>query len=175
MMINLIAAFCKNKTLGNDQKIPWFLPNDFAWFKKQTLNHCIIMGRRTFDSIGRILPHRQNIVITRQILKSTHPQLHFVSSLKEAVQLAHKLQPNQDCFIIGGAQIYAEALPFANRLYLTEIDANFKGDAYFPYYSKLDWDIIFSESHQKDERHQYNYKFNILIRKTHLVKKPQLS
>lgn len=163
-MINIIAAFSHHQVLGYLQEIPWHLPNDFTWFKKQTLNHPIIMGRKTFDSIGRILPHRENIVITNQKLESDHPELHFVHSLEEAITLSKKLKPNDDCFIIGGAQIYEQALPLSDKLYLTIIDADLKGDVYFPYYEKNEWRTIFQEEHQKDEKHLYNYQFNILER-----------
>lgn len=161
-MINLIAAFSHGQVLGYHQTIPWHLPNDFAWFKQQTLNHPIIMGRKTFDSIGRILPKRDNIVITTQSLVSDHPQLHFVHCLDDALVLAQNLNPTKDCFIIGGAQIYTQALPLADRLYLTFVDADLKGDVFFPDYDPTQWRILFQKNHAQDAKHAYAYQFNIL-------------
>lgn len=162
-MLNLIAALSNHHVIGHLNQLPWQLPNDLAWFKAQTLNHPIIMGRKTFDSIGRLLPQRENIVITRQAPSYYQPHLHYADSLEKAIAIAK--QHDETMFVIGGAQIYQQALPFADRLYLTHVKANLHGDAFFPEYDLKKWHSVFKEAHFADERHLFNYDFEILERR----------
>lgn len=138
----LVAAMAQNRVIGKDNAIPWRLPEDMKHFRRVTLKHAVIMGRGTYDSMGRALPDRQNIVVSR------NPQLRIagvevVSSLQAAITLAR--QSDEEPRVIGGGQLYAEALPLATRIYLTVLDAAYEGDAFFP---ELTW----SEWHKSEER-----------------------
>ncbi|XKM13584.1 type 3 dihydrofolate reductase [Orbaceae bacterium ac157xtp] len=161
-MLSIIAAMANNQVIGLGNKMPWHLPADLAWFKKNTLNKPVIMGRKTFESIGRVLPNRHNIIISRTPQKSDDPQVSWVSSLHEALDLTKN---ELEVFIIGGGNIYQQALPLADRLYLTHIDATFKGDTFFPAYKSDRWESIFSESFKADDKNPYPYRFEILARK----------
>jgi len=140
MIISLIAAMAQNRVIGLNNKMPWHLPLDFAWFKKNTLHKPIIMGRKTFDSLGRALPGRMNIVMTRQGI--TSPGVIGVSSMEKALKAA---QDAPEVMVIGGAEIYRQFLPQANRLYLTEVLKNIQGDTYFPEYEQQQWEMVFQE------------------------------
>lgn len=130
-MISLIVAHDKNHVIGLNNEMPWHLPGDLAYFKRVTMGKPIIMGRNTFESIGRVLPGRRNIVITRNE-RYEAVGADVVHSLEEALALV-KDQP--EIMIIGGQQIFTEALPLAERLYITKIDHEFEGDTYFPMYN----------------------------------------
>jgi dihydrofolate reductase len=144
MIISIIAAMAENGVIGNLQALPWNIPEDLKRFKKITLGHPVIMGRKTFDSIGRPLPGRENVVISRQNdLKISGTKV--VRSLQEAFSLFENLK--SEIFILGGGQIFKEALPYAHRLYLTLIRGGFPGDVFFP---EVNWDnftLTFEESH----------------------------
>nr|WP_245959584.1 type 3 dihydrofolate reductase [Orbus hercynius] len=158
-MISLIVAMTHNRVIGLNNQMPWHLPADLAWFKQNTVNKPIIMGRKTFESIGRPLPNRHNIIISRTPKPSDNPQLTWVSSLTEAINLAKN---SEEVLIIGGGNIYQQALPYANRLYLTHIDAQLPGDTCFPDYHREQWQMMFTEHHHADEKNQYPYTFEIL-------------
>ncbi|OGD62865.1 hypothetical protein A2160_05770 [Candidatus Beckwithbacteria bacterium RBG_13_42_9] len=132
-IISLIAAISENRALGKNNKLLWRLPEDLQRFKKLTSGHPVIMGRKTFESIGRPLPNRINIIVSRNKDLKINGCL-VVSSVKEAIQLG-KEKDGQEIFVIGGGQIYAEALPFADKLYLTIVKGNFAADTFFPDYS----------------------------------------
>lgn len=129
-MISLIVAHDVNRVIGLNNEMPWHLPGDLAYFKKMTMGKPIIMGRNTFESIGRPLPGRRNIVITRNKAYSAEG-IEVVHSLEEALTL---VQAEPEIMIIGGQQIFTEALPMADRLYITKIDHSFEGDTFFPAY-----------------------------------------
>ena len=131
MQLNLIVAYARNRTIGRDNTLPWKLPGDLAHFKRTTTGCPIVMGRKTWDSLGRPLPGRRNIVITRDGTLS-QPGAEFVTSLQSALNLVHEAE---NVFVIGGAQIYKEALPLADRVIATEVQADVEGDAFF---EKLD-------------------------------------
>jgi dihydrofolate reductase len=126
--VSLIAAVGRNGVIGADGAMPWHLPEDFAYFKRTTMGHPMVMGRRTFDAIGRVLPGRRSIVITRQP-HWAHPGVETAHSLAEALALAG---PADEVFVVGGGQVYAEAMPFAHRLLVTEVDQEPSGDVHFP-------------------------------------------
>ncbi|QIQ20357.1 type 3 dihydrofolate reductase [Zophobihabitans entericus] len=164
MIISIIVAMANNRVIGLNNQMPWHLPADLAWFKKNTLNKPVIMGRKTFESIGRPLPHRHNIIISRQ--PATEPkqttanaEITWVTSINEALQVAGNVP---EVFIIGGGNIYQQALPKVNRLYLTHICADLEGDTHFPDYHAEQWQVITQENHQADDKNPYNYQFEIL-------------
>lgn len=126
--VTLIAAVGRNGVIGADNDMPWHLPEDFAFFKRTTMGHPMVMGRKTFDSIGRALPGRRTIVVTRQADWS-HPEVETAHSLSEALSLAG---PTDEVFVCGGGQVYAEAMPWAHRLLITEVDQSPAGDVRFP-------------------------------------------
>ncbi|WP_423063146.1 type 3 dihydrofolate reductase [Candidiatus Paracoxiella cheracis] len=161
MIISLIAAMDKNRIIGNDNRLPWHLPADLKHFKAITLNKPIIMGRKTFDSIGKPLPQRRNMVISRQ-KKLNLPGCEVFSSLSDAIKA---VDTNEEVMMIGGESIFRESLSLADRLYLTIIDHEFEGDTVFPQWDKKAWKIISSETHQSDERNRYGYTF-IQLEKT---------
>lgn len=133
--VSLIAAVGRNGVIGAGAAMPWHLPEDFAYFKRTTMGHAMVMGRRTFDSIGRALPGRRSIVVTRQPDWS-HPDVETVHSLEEALSLAG---PADEVFVVGGGQIYAEAMPYAQRLLVTEVDQEPEGDVTFPRIDPAVW------------------------------------
>ena len=160
MNINLIAAVARNRAIGFENKLIYWLPNDLKRFKALTTGHTIIMGRRTFESLPKgALPNRRNIVLSRT--QATFNGCECFPSLDEA--LAH-CQPDEDVFIIGGASLYKEAILRANRLMLTEIDDTpSQADVFFPPYD--DWTLTTKEQHTKDEKHAFDYAFADYVRK----------
>jgi dihydrofolate reductase len=126
--VTLIAAVARNRVIGNGPEIPWHLPEDFAYFKRTTMGHVLVMGRLTFDSIGRALPGRRTIVVTRNRFWR-HPDVEVAHSFEEALALAG---PAAEVFVCGGAQIYAQAMPWAHRLLITEVFLEPQGDVVFP-------------------------------------------
>ncbi|WP_366915674.1 type 3 dihydrofolate reductase [uncultured Gilliamella sp.] len=165
MILSIIVAMADNRVIGLNNQMPWHLPADLAWFKKNTLNKPVIMGRKTFESIGRPLPHRHNIIISRQAEKSqaNEENISWVGSIDEAIALA-KTQQVEEAFIIGGGNIYNQSLPLVDRLYLTHIQADLKGDTYFPDYQPENWQQVYCENHHADDKNPYDYQFEILAR-----------
>ena len=155
-MINIIAAVAKNRAIGFENKLIYWLPNDLKRFKALTTGHTIIMGRNTFLSLPKgALPNRRNIVLSRT--QKDFPGCDTYASLKEA--LAH-CTPEEDIYIIGGASVYAEALPLANRLCLTEVhDTPAEADAFFPKFDRNEWEVAFCEKHEPDEKHAQSFDF----------------
>ena len=153
-MISIIAAVARNRAIGYRNKLLYWLPDDLRRFKQLTTGHTIIMGRRTFESLPKgALPNRRNIVLSRG--SSDFPGCDRFASLKEA--LAH-CKDNEEVFIIGGASVYGQAMPIADRLCLTEIDdVPENADAFFPPYE--DWVEVWREQHYKDDRHGYDFAF----------------
>lgn len=156
--LSLIVATDQENGIGKNNQLLWHLPNDLKFFKKTTSGHTIIMGRKTFDSIGKALPNRRNIVITRQKDLAIE-NVEVFNSLEQAIATCN----NEDqYFVIGGGEIYKQALPLANNLYLTKVKHTFNADTFFPNIPALEWQVVFKEVHQKDEKHQYDYSFLIL-------------
>ncbi|MDW8844708.1 type 3 dihydrofolate reductase [Erwinia sp. MMLR14_017] len=159
-MISLIAAMAADRVIGMDNAMPWHLPADLAWFKRHTLNKPVIMGRRTWESIGRPLPDRLNIVISSQ--PSTAEGVIWVASVEEALQAAGEAE---EVMVIGGGRIYEQFLAQADKLYLTHIDAEVVGDTTFPDFEPEEWQSTFSEFHDADEKNSHSYCFEILERR----------
>ncbi|AVF94131.1 type 3 dihydrofolate reductase [Vibrio diabolicus] len=157
MIISMIAAMADNRIIGKDNQMPWHLPADFAWFKRCTMGKPVVMGRKTYESIGRPLPGRLNIVISRdETLKIEG--VTTATSIEQALDVAGDVE---EVMIIGGGAIYAACLPMANKLYVTHIEAAIDGDTQFP-----DWGDQFketySETYQADEKNAYNMRFTVL-------------
>ncbi|WP_337026289.1 type 3 dihydrofolate reductase [Pantoea eucrina] len=159
-MISLIAALAADRIIGMENAMPWHLPADLAWFKRTTLNKPVIMGRLTFESIGRPLPGRLNIVVSSQ--PGTHKGVTWVTSPEAAIEAAGDAE---EIMVIGGGRIYEQMLPRADRLYLTHIDAEVEGDTQFPDYEPDEWQSTFSEFHDADAQNSHSYCFEILDRR----------
>lgn len=155
-MITIIAAISENNALGKDNQLLWHLPDDFKRFKKVTTGHHVIMGRKTFESIGKkALPKRTNIIITRQ--KSYDAScIVLADSLKTALRIA---QTDSNPFILGGGTIYKEAMKYADKLDLTRVHHNFDADTFFPEIDLKIWKEVKREFHSKDEKHRYDFSF----------------
>lgn len=161
MIISIIAAMDRNRLIGNNNQLPWHLPADFAHFKSHTMGKPIIMGRKTYESIGKPLPGRKNIVLSRS------PDTQFdgvecVSSFEEAVAL---VPDAEEVMIIGGSTIYEMLLPQVDRLYFTYVDAEFEGDAWFPEFDQNQWLEKESVTRKADEKNIYNCRFVMLEKK----------
>ncbi|MGE7878546.1 dihydrofolate reductase [Peribacillus muralis] len=158
-MISLIVAMDENRVIGNDNRLPWHLPADLQYFKKVTLGHPIVMGRKTFESIGRVLPGRENVIVTRnqdfQALGCV--VLHDVLKIKMYAD-----KRDDEVFVIGGAEIFKEVLPFADRLYITEIHETFEGDTFFPAIDENEWQKVSSIEGIVDEKNRIAHNFIIL-------------
>ncbi|HEX7365571.1 MAG TPA: dihydrofolate reductase [Pelobium sp.] len=156
--LSIIVATDLENGIGKDNELLWHLPNDLKFFKKVTSGHTIIMGRKTFDSIGKPLPNRRNIVVSRR------PDLQIegaevFSNLGNAINACKN---ETEYFVIGGGEIYRQALPFASQIYLTKVNFSFNADTFFPEITALEWKIDWRQEHQKDEKHAFDYSFLIL-------------
>ncbi len=162
MKISLIAAAGDgNNAIGFEGRIPWRLPADFKRFKELTLGHPVVMGRKTFESIGKPLPGRANIVIARGL--DFHPEgCRVAHSFDEAVALAGDAG---EIFVIGGEQIYRLAFPQAQKIYLTRIHGTFEGDAFFPDIKESEWRLVSSEPHEKNAQNPFAYTFCVYERR----------
>ncbi len=160
MNISIIAAVGMNNELGKAGKLLWSLPLDMKHFRETTSGHTVIMGRKTFESIGRPLPNRKNIVITRNTNYSNLSHgVDVVQSLEKALKISRTTLDTDEVFVIGGAEIYKEALPMANVLYLTKVEGEFEADTYFPTFDESKWQKVKEERHEKDEHHPYAFNF----------------
>lgn len=150
----------RNRVIGAAGRIPWHLPNELKLFKERTLGHHIVMGRKTFDSIGRLLPGRTTVVVTRQS-DYRAPGAVVAPSLEAAIEACGN---DDEIFIIGGAELYRAALPLASRVYLTTVEAEPEGDTFMPELGPADWHETSAEFFRADDRHAHDYRFAILDR-----------
>jgi dihydrofolate reductase len=158
-MLSIIVAADRNNVIGKDNALIWHLPNDLRYFKEKTTGHAIIMGRRTFESVGKPLPNRRNIIITRNPdFKADGCEV--VTSLNEALQL---VSPDDENFIVGGEDIYRQALPLADRVYLTRIDHAFEGDRHFPQLG-AEWELTEQTQGIVDDRNAFAHTFQTFTR-----------
>ena len=164
MNIKAIVACSENQVIGREGDLPWKLSADLKHFKKTTSGHHIIMGRKTFDSLRRPLPNRTNIVLTRNKDISFPEGVHRFSNLEDALAFS-KSEEQENIFIIGGSQIYQLAWPHIKTLHITLVHTNIEGDAFFPKPDIDQWTLISSEHHEKDERNEYDYSFQVWERK----------
>lgn len=155
MKVSLIAAVSENGVIGREGGLPWHLPDDFRFFKRKTTGHCLIMGRKTLDSIGGVLPNRTSIVVTRDASWQREGVI-VTSSLEDALAKARE-QGDDEAFIGGGAEIYQLALPVADRIYLTRVHTDVEGDVHFPTFDEDAWKIVDEAPHSDDERHAYAF------------------
>ncbi|GAA4709603.1 dihydrofolate reductase [Brevibacillus fulvus] len=161
-MISLIWAMDNNRLIGKQNALPWRLPADLKYFQRVTKGHAVVMGRKTYESIGKPLQQRDNIILTASEL--FHAEGCRVCHSVE--ELLAQLDPTQETFVIGGAEIYRQLLPYADKLYITLIDDEFEGDRYFPPVNlEADWQIQMSEQGLKDEQNPYDYFFTVWERK----------
>ncbi|WHY95562.1 dihydrofolate reductase [Peribacillus simplex] len=161
-MISLIVAMDQNRVIGKNNELPWHLPADLQYFKKVTMGHPIVMGRKTFESIGRVLPGRENVIVTRnQDFKAEGcVVLHDIAQIKTFAD-----SRDEEVFVIGGAEIFKEILPVTDRLYITEIHETFEGDTFFPVIDENQWDKVSSNPGSIDEKNHYAHDFIILQKK----------
>ena len=169
-ILSIIVAMDENRVIGKDNKIPWHIPNDLKRFKRLTTGHPVIMGRKTYQSIcvaiGKPLPNRINIVLTRHDTHELSACCTPVSSWEEALKRARVSTGGEETFIIGGAEIYKLALPHVDRIYLTRVHTIIPdGDTLFPKWNPEEWhDVVTPEHHLKDEKHECDYTFRVLGR-----------
>jgi len=156
LLVSIIVAMAKNRVIGRKGELPWHLPSDLQRFKQLTMGHTLVMGRRTFESIGRVLPGRRTIVLSRDPDYSA-ADCAVATNIKTALQLA---SPAEELFICGGADIYRQTLPLVEKIYLTELDVEIEGDRHFPTVSSREFEII--QTLQIEDK--LNYRFSILQR-----------
>jgi len=161
MRISLIVALARNRVIGRDNQLPWRLSADLQHFKGLTMGKPIVMGRKTYESIGRPLPGRTNIVVTRDSSFSA-AGCRVVHSIDEALVAAGGAD---EVMIMGGENLYSQLLPRADRLYLTEVQAEVSGDAWFPEFDETQWQELERESHRADEKNEFDYDFVVLARR----------
>ena len=160
MSLSLIVAMTKNRVIGKDNQMPWHLLADLAWFRQNTTGKPVIMGRKTFESIGRPLPKRTNIVLSRQPFE--HDGVIWKDSLESAVDF---VRDSEEIMLIGGGQLFNEYVSKADRLYLTEIQTELDGDTFFPSINWDEWLIEFEQYRPADEQNPYDCRFLILLKK----------
>jgi len=158
--ITLIVAAAENNAIGKGNRMPWHLPNDFKYFKEKTLNHSVVMGRKTFESIGKPLPERRNIVMTKNT-NYLHEEVDVANNIDELLLYC---RDEREIFIIGGAEIYKQTLPLAHKVLLTRVHTTVDGDAFFPELPANEWKLISTEKHEKDDRHAFDYTFEVYER-----------
>lgn len=164
-MISFLASMDRNRVIGSNNALPWHLPNDLRFFKEKTTGHTIIMGRKTFESIGKTLPHRKNVVLTRKQNASFPDGVIVIHDLQKIVEWNQR-HPEKEYFVIGGGHVFEQLLPYAERMYITKIDASFAGDAFFPRFSECKWRLTSKEKGEKNKQNPYDYYFLQYDRKT---------
>jgi dihydrofolate reductase len=166
MIISMIAAVSENMVIGRNNDLPWHLPDDMKYFMQTTKGHCVIMGRKNYESIPekfRPLPNRTNIVVTRQ-KDFKAPGCVVVHSLSQALEKAEGIGPDE-VFIIGGSEVYRQGFILAKKLYLTEIKATIEGDVHFPTFNRKEWQEVSRKKHDIDPRHAYAFDFVVYTTK----------
>ena len=162
-MLSIIVAVAKNNVIGKDNKLIWHLPEDLKRFKKLTSNHTIIMGRRTFESLGRILPNRKHVILCNDAQMNVDDE--NVEILEDISMLDKYINSEEENFIIGGATIYKLLMPYANKMYITHINEEFDGDVYFPQIDENVWQIVSKEKGLKNEQNPFDYEYITYVRK----------
>jgi len=156
MIVSIIVAIARNNVIGNGNKLPWHLPADFEYFKNVTKGHPVIMGVRTHLSIGKLLPGRKNIVLSDDPSFKLMEGAIMAKSFEEAFELARE---NDEAFIIGGANVYKQGLNYADRLYITEVQASVEGNVFFPEFDKNEWKEVKRIKREKDAENIYDLDF----------------
>lgn len=161
-ILSAIVAMAENRVIGKNNQLPWHLPADLRHFKQITTGNAIIMGRKTYESIGKPLPNRTNIVISRN-LSYRVPGCQVVGSIEEAVEIA-EAEKRAEIFIIGGSEVYEQLMPYVEKIYMTIVHQNFEGDAYFPELNSSEWTETEREDHAADAENKVGYSFVTLKR-----------
>ena len=161
-MLSIIVAIAKNYAIGKDNKLLWHLPEDLKRFKELTTGHTIIMGSRTFESLGRVLPNRKHIVLTDKEKICDSDQVEFIYSMDDIKKYQETEEEN---FVIGGASMYKQLMPYCSKMYVTEIDKEFDGDVYFPKIDKEEWQEVSREKGLTDEKNPFVYDYVTYVRK----------
>ena len=162
-MLSIIVAIAKNNVIGKDNKLIWHLPEDLKRFKRLTTGHTIIMGRKTFESLGRVLPNRKHIVLCNDAeMNIDDENVEVIDSIDKIEKYENSEEEN---FVIGGASIYKLLLPKASKLYITKINQEFDGDVYFPEIDENEWKIVEREQGIKDEKNPYDYEYITYVRR----------
>src|SRR5699024_7539079 len=168
-MLSIIVAMDENRVIGRSKEndMPWHLPNDLRHFKETTMGHTIIMGRKTFESLGGVLPGRKHIVLTRKDNYDVPEEVEVFSDIDQLLQYVkeHKREEKQ-FFVIGGGHIFRQLLPYVSRMYITRIAESFDGDVTFPSFSETEWEKVCCEKGKKDEKNRYDYYFLTYKRRT---------
>ncbi|GAA0611235.1 dihydrofolate reductase DfrA [Virgibacillus siamensis] len=156
-MISLLVAMDKNKTIGLNNDLPWHLPNDLKFFKQKSTGNTIIMGRKTYESMGKPLPNRKNVVLTKK--QMDFPDEVNVIHDVDTIYDWNNDNPEKELLVIGGANIFKQVLPYADRMYITWIEASFEGDTFFPDFSPSNWKLTSKVKGEKNEKNPYEYYF----------------
>jgi dihydrofolate reductase len=159
-MLSIVVAYDRNRVIGRNNRLPWHLPNDLAYFKRVTTGKTIVLGRKTFDSIGRPLPNRTNVVLTRSE-QFAAAGVTVVHSVDEVLALD---SPGVEVCIIGGETLFRAVLPYVRKLYVTFIDEQFEGDTYFPEVNMDEWQLMSEVKGERDEKNPYDYYFMTYVR-----------
>lgn len=160
-MISFVVAMDQNRVIGKENQLPWHLPADLKYFKKVTTGHTIVMGRKTFESIGRPLPNRRNVVLTRDEQYEAEG-CEVVNTIEEVLSIARK---EEECFVIGGTEVFMLFWDHVDRLYVTYIDESFEGDTFFPEIDRAEWEIVGVEEGVVDEKNRYRHEFRTYERR----------
>jgi len=162
-MLSIIVAKASNNIIGRNNSLIWHLPEDLKRFKALTTGHTIIMGRRTFESLGRVLPNRKHVILCNDMQMDLKDE--NIEILEDISLLDKYINSEEEHFIIGGATIYKLLMPYAKKMYITEIDQEFEGDVSFPEIKKEEWDIVAVEKGLKDDKNPFDYNYVTYIRK----------
>lgn len=157
-MISFLVAMDKNNVIGHNNDLPWELPLDLKFFREVTTGHTIIMGRKTFDAIGRILPERKNVILTRRDASEFPEGVVVIDDINEVYEW-NKQNPEEEYFVIGGGEVFKQSFPYVDRLYITLIDHSFEGDVYFPKYNEDEWELTSEEKGIRNDENPYDYYF----------------
>ena len=162
-MLSIIVAKASNNIIGKNNSLIWHLPEDLRRFKELTTGHTIIMGRRTFESLGRVLPNRKHVILCNDMKMDVEDER--IEILDDISKLDKYINSDEENFVIGGATIYRLLMPYANKMYITEIDQEFDGDVSFPEINKEEWNIVEVQKGLKDEKNPYDYNYVTYVRK----------
>ncbi|MDF2450773.1 MAG: dihydrofolate reductase region [Bacteroidota bacterium] len=164
MILSSIVAASLNNGIGKDNQLPWHLPADLKFFKTTTMGCPVVMGRKTFQSIGRTLPGRKNVVITRDKTFNADKafDIEVVSGIEEAIT---SLQSEREVFIIGGGEIFRQSMDLIDTIYLTVVNTTLEADVFFPEIDKTKFELVWEEAHQADEKNKFDYTFQKYVRK----------
>ena len=163
MRLSILVAISNNGVIGRKGRLPWRLPDELKYVKRTTMGHTLLMGRKTYESIGRPLPGRTSIVLSRDPGYAPHPEVLVAASLEQGLEVARQ-RGESETFVFGGETVYAAALVDADRLYLTRVNCEIEGDARFPDFNAEEWKLVSEETHERDDRHQYAFTLQTLDR-----------